>query len=196
MTFLKPTFVCLFALLVGVAVAYSQGSGSSRSDPSRPTRPPTPEEFYQSFWSFLVKKDAAYNTWKELTREAAVEGVENPHGPVLKTYVNKTAAADLVNLPVGSVLVREDYDDQRKRQSISVMYRVKDYDKEHGHWYYLRYSETGAVLKGRDNKPLAGKVASCIDCHAKAGNKDYVFSNVPPPPSKPDSADKPADAKE
>jgi hypothetical protein len=24
---------------------------------------------------------------------------------------------------------------------------------------------------------MAGKVASCIDCHAKAGGSDFVFSN-------------------
>ncbi len=48
--------------------AFSQGSGSSRSDPPRATRPQTPEEFFSSFWSYLVKKDAAYNTWKDIGR--------------------------------------------------------------------------------------------------------------------------------
>ncbi|MBI2478454.1 MAG: cytochrome P460 family protein [Planctomycetia bacterium] len=161
------------------AVAYSQqaGSGSSRSAPSRATRPQTPAEFYNNFWQHLTKPGAAYNTWKPLEHEPPNVEVENPHGTESLTYANDVAAKDPKNLPIGSILVREDYDDQRQRQSISVLYRVKDYDPEHGNWYYLRFTETGTVMKGHDNKPLAGKVSSCIDCHAKARGKDFVFSN-------------------
>lgn len=176
---LKSVGLSILLLMCGVAVAFSQqaGSGSSRSDPARATRPQTPEEFYDTFWRYLVKKDAAYNTWKALDHEPPKDEIENPHGSVSRTYANEVAAKDPENLPSGSILVREDYDDKRKRQSISVLYRVKDYDKEHANWYYLRFTETGAVMKGQDTKPLAGKVASCIACHAKAGDKDYVFSN-------------------
>lgn len=179
-----------------VSFAYSQqaGSGSSRSDPSRATRPQTPEEFFDTFWRYLVKKDAAYNTWKVLDHEPPKDEIENPHGTVSRTYANEVAAKDPENLPAGSILVREDYDDKRKRQSISVLYRVKDYDKEHGNWYYLRFTETGAIIKGKDNKPLAGKVTSCIECHAKAGGKDFVFSNDAPKTDKAaKDADKPTD---
>ena len=179
MKILKSVLLSIGLLMVGVAVAYSQqaGSGSSRSDPARATRPQTPEEFYDTFWRYLVKKDAAYNTWKVLEHEPPKDEVENPHGTVSRTYANEVAAKDPENLPLGSILVREDYDDKRKRQSISVMYRVKDYDKEHGNWYYLRFNETGALMKGKDTKPLAGKVTSCIECHGQAGGKDFVFSN-------------------
>ena len=160
--------VSTLMLLIGVAVAHSQqaGSGSRRSDPARPTRPQTPEEFYETFWRYLVKKDAAYNTWKVLDHEPTKDDIDNPHGTVSRTYANEIAAKDLENLPLGSILVREDYDDKRKRQSVSILYRVKDYDKERGNWYYLRFLETGTVAKGEDKKALAGKVASCIECHA------------------------------
>lgn len=173
---------CLFSILslmACAALADSQeaGSGSSRSDPARATRPQTPEEFHDTFWRYLVKKDAAYNTWKALEHEPLKDEVENPHSTVSRTYANDVAAKNPDNLPLGSILVREDYDDKRKRQSISVLYRVKDYDKEHGNWYYLRFTETGAIMKGKDNKPLVGKVTSCIECHSKAGGKDFVFSN-------------------
>lgn len=184
-----PTSNCLtrslllaaFSLLASAALAFSQdaGSGSSRSAPSRVTRPQTPTEFYDKFWQYLTKSGAAYDAWKQLEHELPNAAVENPHGTASRTYANDVAAKDPKNLPFGSILVREDHDDQRQRQSISVLYRVKDYDKEHGDWYYLRFSEAGAVMKGSDNKPIAGKVASCIDCHAKAGGKDYVFSNAP-----------------
>jgi hypothetical protein len=157
--------------------AYSQGSGSSRVDPPRATRPQTPDEFYSSFWSYLIKKDAAYNTWKVIARENTVDGIENPHRSISKTYANNIAADDPKNLPIGSILVREDYDDKRKRQNISVLYRIKDYDKEHGNWYWIKYQENGSVARDSNDKVIAGKVASCIACHSKANGNDFVFSN-------------------
>ena len=108
-----------------------------------------------------------------------------------------------MNLPIGSILVREDHDENGKRQSISVIYRVKDYDKDHGNWYWLKYLENGSVVRGPENKAVAGKVASCIECHAKANDTDFVFSNdglkidkVPTDQSTPKSSDGKTSAKD
>lgn len=177
--------VCLIAsaILAGWShAALSQGSGSSRTDSpraiqSQTSRPQTPEDFYSSFWKHIVKKDAAYNTWKSLAREKTDDGIENPHSSISRTYANKIAADDANTLPIGSILVREDYDDKGKRKSISVMYRVKDYDKERGNWYWLQYKETGSIVRGEGNKAMAGKVTSCIECHTKANGMDFTFSN-------------------
>ncbi|MBS1985405.1 MAG: cytochrome P460 family protein [Bdellovibrionales bacterium] len=199
----SKTTAMLLSIVVLIAgwntVTFSQqGSGSSRTDPQRATRPQTPEEFYSSFWSFIVKKDAAYNTWNVIKPESLAEGVENPHSTISKTYASKSAADDPKEFPMGSILIREDYDANRKRQSISVMYRIKDYDKDHGNWYWIKYLENGTVARGTDNKAIAGKVTTCIECHGKARGKDFVFSNdlaegkpEPKPSEKSDSAAKP-----
>ncbi len=187
--------LCLYVLcVVPIAAADGQqGSGSSRSDPVRITRPQTPDEFYNTFWQHLVKKDAGYNTWTGLPQEKVDDTVENPHGTVSKTFANKIAADDPKKLPVGSILVREDYDELRKRLSISVMYRVKDYDKEHADWYWLKYQTNGSIVRGADQKAVAGKVASCIACHGKATGQDFVFANDRPHTAKP--ADQPSGTK-
>ena len=170
-------------VLSGRSVALSQGSGSSRTTPPRATRPPTPEEFYDSFWRHIVKPDAAYNTWTVFQWDKPDDMLENPHGTFSKTYANKIAADDPAKLPIGSVLVREDYDAKRKRLSISVMYRVKDYDPAHVNWYWMQFTENGEIARTPEKegkKPIAGKVSSCSNCHAKAPGKDFVFSNLLP----------------
>ena len=97
---------------------------------------------------------------------------------------------------MGSILVREDYDDTGKRKSISVMYRVKDFDKDRGNWYWLKYSETGSIARGAGNKAMAGKMTSCVDCHTKAGGNDFVFSNdVIDSAKEPKTDDQPSDPK-
>ena len=40
----------------------------------------------------------------------------------------------------------------------------------------------GSIARTSDKegkKPIAGVVASCIDCHSKAGGRDLVYSNDP-----------------
>jgi hypothetical protein len=187
MTWKSPLAIVLVGIGVilasFVSMAYPQGSGSSRSDRPRATRPQTQNEFYNTFWEYIVKKDAAYNTWKVMSRGIADESIENPHGSDSVSYANKVAVDDPKSLPVGSILVREDYD-KGKRLSISVLYRVKDYDKQHGNWYWIKYLEDGSVARNADKKSIAGRVASCIECHTKAGGRDFVFSNDAPAPAK------------
>jgi hypothetical protein len=44
------------------------------------------------------------------------------------------------------------------------------YDPENNDWWYGRYNETGTIEFD------AGKVESCIECHKKAHETDYMFS--------------------
>lgn len=180
-----PALICLTSGLAALLVfavassAWPQGSGGSRLEPPRATRPQTPEEFYASFWRHLVRKEAPYNTWAVLSKRDAPPRKDSPHG-VSTTYANKTAAADPTVLPYGSILVREDYDSQGKRTGINVMYRVKGADPTNNDWYWFRYLEDGSMARtspAEGNRAMAGKVASCIECHRKAAGNDLVFAN-------------------
>jgi len=163
--------------------AQPQGSGSSRVDPPRATRPPTPEEFQESFWKYLNRKDAPYTKWATIPADGEMRPGETPHGKFTKTYANKVAAEDLKTLPHGAILVMENYaEDHKKLEDITIMYRVKGTDPGHYDWYWLKYLPNGTVARTPEKegkKPIAGKVASCIECHSKAGGKELTFSNDP-----------------
>jgi hypothetical protein len=161
-----------------------EGSGSSRAAPPRATRPQTPDEFYASFWQHLVRKESPYNKWNSFPGKGDLHEAQSPHGDFVKTFVSKSALEKPGTFPIGSIIVTENYDKDKKLRDITVMYRVKGTEPNTGDWYWLKYLPNGAIARTPEKegkKPIAGKVASCIECHSKAGGKDLVYSNDPEP---------------
>jgi hypothetical protein len=159
-----------------------EGSGSSRASPPRATRPMTPDEFYQAFWKFINKQDAPYKKWGALPGKKGLRDSKEPHGDSIQTFANKIATDSPATLPYGSILVTENYDIDKKLTDITVMYRSKGSDSQHADWYWLKYLPNGSIARTAEKegkKPIAGKVASCIDCHSKAAGRDLVYSNDP-----------------
>ena len=174
--FLVPALV----LLGWQPPAYSQGSGSSRLSPPRQARPQTPAEFQQSFWKYITVT-SPYQEWRQWPVGAEEpRSADKPHGPWVKTYANTVAVKNSSRLEYGSILVNEEYDDDKATlKAVSVMYCVKGTDPAHYDWYWLKFSPDGKVLRApadQGAKPIAGKVQSCINCHQKA-KMDLVFSN-------------------
>lgn len=168
-------------LLTRCATWAQEGSGSSRSAPQRAARPMTPDEFYQAFWKHLNKQDSPYRKWGSLPGRNGIREGEAPHGEFVRSYANKTATDDPKGLPYGSILVTENYEKDKKTvKDITVMYRSKGSDPQHGDWYWLDYRPDGGIARTTakaGNKAIAGKVASCIECHSKAKGRDLVFGN-------------------
>ncbi|MBI2825058.1 MAG: cytochrome P460 family protein [Planctomycetia bacterium] len=172
--------LCVFLVVPVVAsTAWAQGSGSSRATPS-PPRQPTTEEFAASLWKYLHREQAPYAEW-QAAEIAAPQSVQDPHGSNGKVYLNDVAAKDTERFAYSSIVVREDYVDNADRpQSISVMYRVRGADPKSGDWYWLKYTPDGKLARSATaggGRPIAGRVASCIECHQKAVGKDLVFFN-------------------
>jgi hypothetical protein len=84
--------------------------------------------------------------------------------------------------PVGSIVVKEKqglqywgpngFRDKTSKTHSGVggmIKRAKGYDPDHGDWEYF-YFEDAAKIE-------SGKIASCVQCHAGAAEKDYIFGN-------------------
>ena len=170
--------VALLLVALPSSAALAQGSGSSRIPPSGSSKPATSQEFHQSFWKFLTAAKAPYKGWTPLVSPA---DEDSPHGAKQAGFANSIAAGKLQELPHGSIVVREEYgQDGKQLSAIYVMYRVKDYDPKNHDWYWLKYQPNGAIARtaAQDgNKPMAGRVASCIACHSKAQGNDQAFAN-------------------
>lgn len=114
-----------------------------------------------------------YKNWKAWPGKDALYPGKEPHGFLLATYVTDDAFSsikDKKSIPYGSIIVKENYNPDRELVAVTVMYKVKGYDSEHGDWFWLKYSPDGVI----DD---AGKVKECIDCHGQKKDNDYIFTD-------------------
>lgn len=152
------------------APAVSQGSSTRTSGAAGIT--PSPNSFEAKFWQYLV--GSKYRNWAPMPGKTGgfAEG-ESPHGELIKIYMNRTAAANAMEMPERSIIIKENFSPTKELQAITVMYKTKG-------WYWIKYLPNGNVGTAPPEKggmKLAGRVQSCINCHAAADGGDYVFAN-------------------
>ncbi|MFP3941324.1 MAG: cytochrome P460 family protein [Thermoanaerobaculia bacterium] len=129
----------------------------------------------QALWQHLEEED--YQSWPSYAGapDDLYEG-QRPHGALLRTYANGPAAANPDDLPEGSIVVKENYTPQRELAAITVMQKSSGYDPANQDWFWVKYDPDGSVAQ-ENGTELAGKVQSCIGCHASAAGDDYVYTN-------------------
>ena len=127
--------------------------------------------FEERFWVYLQANN--YRNWSA-GRSASTGFVPTSrtggHGSFIKLYMNRTAAGATGDLPIRSVVVAENFDSSKTLQSISVMYRAKDFSKKSKNWYWVEFDPVGTAK-------TSGVVKSCIDCHAGSSGNDFAFFN-------------------
>lgn len=119
---------------------------------------------------------------KEMIDKARLE--KGPHADsAVKIFMNQLASKafnDREAYPVGSIVVKEkmrlglhdktNTEGRRAENEIGGMVkRPAGFDESNGNWEYF-YKENGSDID-------IGKIASCIQCHAKAKESDYIFGS-------------------
>lgn len=159
-TTLVTTALVVSTLLAGGALVYAAQDG-----------PPDA----RALWEHLQEAD--YQSWPAYadSPDELYEG-QRPHGALLRTYANEPAAGSPDDLPEGSILVKENYTPERELAAITVMKKSSGYDPANQDWFWVKYEPDGSVAR-ENGQELAGKVQSCIGCHASAAGDDYVYTN-------------------
>ncbi len=136
--------------------------------------------FEGKFWSWL--KQVEYHNWAPGPGKptGAYPG-QSPHGKLVKTYLNRTAAGNSGRLPHGSIIIKENLGpDGKTLMAVTVMYKAKGYNPEGNDWYWVKYNPDGSVARTpaeKGSRPISGKFASCIECHSGADGNDFSFIN-------------------
>ncbi|MGB6045938.1 MAG: cytochrome P460 family protein [Pirellulales bacterium] len=153
-----------------------QGSDQRGSAPKQQQAP-----FEDRFWNYLTRGKVPYRRWNSWPGKTEMYAGQSPHGAFLRMYANSKAVQNTNKPGDGSVIVKENYaDDKKTLTSVTVMYKTKGYDPQHGDWYWVKYSPDGSVARTPPNKGsqlIKGRFASCIQCHASADGGDFVYAN-------------------
>jgi hypothetical protein len=128
----------------------------------------------ESLWNALSQSRYAVN-WHYIPGKPAgfYKGTE-PHGAVLRTFVNNIAYDAIVSkaggYPDGAIIVKENYaPDSKQLGAITVMKKTKGFEPKNGDWFWAKYAPDGSVQ-------ASGKVGGCIGCHAQKKASDWIFS--------------------
>jgi hypothetical protein len=178
--------VIVLILLGAAASARAQSSPTARLGTS-----PTISEIATSYTNYSkITKEVVYVNFELaiLCRGATKEEVDaarTKFGPHANTgiliYMNPPAAGafrtNASAFPVGSVIVKQKmisgYRDKEKWISTSdtgvggMVKRPTGYDPAHGDWEYFYFEDPKKIESGR--------IASCVQCHEAAKEKDHVF---------------------
>jgi hypothetical protein len=123
----------------------------------------------EAFWTYISKTNP-YKNWQHWPGYPGIFPGESPHGAYLEFYGNDIAikaAQQGKDMPYGAILVKTNYaEDKKTLMVITPRYKVKGYNPDAGDWFWAEYGPSGEVT-------AAGKVDSCINCHRKA--KDFQF---------------------
>ena len=147
--------------------------------------------FEDQFWKYLIGNN--YKNWcPGPSQTGDFYTGQNPHGALLKMYLNRTAAGRTQDFPMGSVIILENYRADKSLKTVSVMYRTSGFNPEGNDWYWVEYNPDGTVVKstvasdsninnvsinsGNMQKTM-GRASNCISCHQSGEGVDFVFFN-------------------
>lgn len=135
-----------------------------------------PDTTGASLWTHLQRANFERN-WSTWPGKGKLYRGREPHGALLTTYLNGLAYDALTNkagkMPVGAIIVKENYAPDSTLAATTVMYKVADYNPEAGDWFWVKFLSDGKV--DMDGK-AQGRVPTCIQCHRAQTNNDYVFT--------------------
>ena len=119
--------------------------------------------------------DNDYQNWSYWPGEGEFESAREPHGDFVTTFISDTALSSIENkegnMSAGSIIVKNNYDDNKELVAITAMYKVDGYDPEHNDWFWAKYLPDGTI-------EAEGNIEDCNGCHGMKKSNDYIFSGI------------------
>jgi hypothetical protein len=115
-----------------------------------------------------------YDTWEQHADwTGIVASSDGTHGDYVSIWMNDTAAATIHaegggDMPEGSIIVKEGYNDEAGADIKGVTVMLKEEGWGDDGWFWAKYDTDGS-----GGVQLAGAVSACAGCHA--GGQDGVL---------------------
>lgn len=124
----------------------------------------------------LQQEIADYKSWKTPDWVEGFNESVHPLPEYVKYYVNDIGMKDIDEPANGTIIVKEQFDQDKQFIGLTVMKKVEGYDPENKDWYWaIADTDARVTNAGRLNSVWT---SSCIDCHKKGdGGNDLLFIN-------------------
>jgi hypothetical protein len=178
---MRKVYSFVIAIPLAISLFYIGCARPIREEPSQREERQV-GKMADKLWEKIQRENYRQNWRMWPDKEAFYPGME-PHGVLLITYVNNEAYDAITNkrgqMPNGSIIIKENYTEDRRLITITIMQKIKDFNSDENDWYWARFSPGGMVITmeeyGQTIK-LAGKIDDCISCHSERSNNDYIFT--------------------
>ncbi len=167
---MKKYIVILFILTFCAGIVYAAHE-KTVPDPYREIQKHMPKAAAGDL-RYHITIHKPYQNWALWPGKGKLYKGKEPHGSLLTTYVNEVAL-DSIKKAQGmtdrAMIVKENYDANKKLMAVTVMYKVKGYNPEGGDWFWAKYDPKMEIQ-------AEGKVKECMDCHGTVKDNDYIFT--------------------
>ncbi len=124
-----------------------------------------------SLWS-RITSEADYKTYSYWPGHEGIQPGQAPHGVYHQIYINRVLSEALPvksrTAGTGTIIVKENFTNEKILDSITVMAKVKGYNPEAGDWFWAKFSPEGDVQ-------AEGAPGGCISCHEGMEDNDYII---------------------
>lgn len=119
-----------------------------------------------------ITAEEDYHAYPEWPGFEGLQIGQSPHGRYHEIYINN-ALRDALPIasrlaPDGSILVKVNYDEEKRNVGYTVMAKAAGYDPAHNDWFWVAYTPEGQVK-------MEGKPDYCISCHEGKKPNDYII---------------------
>lgn len=142
------------------------------------------EKMASDLWR-KIQGEKYWVNWKMWPgKEALYTGGREPHGALLTTYINEPALKTFIDkreqMQPGAIIIKENYMPDKTLVSITVMHKIEGFNPKVNDWFWAKFEPDGTITtaeKYGQTLILAGKVATCIECHSEQSANDYIFTS-------------------
>lgn len=140
--------------------------------------PPTPAQLWQQIQTLQAQHAVMFGSHADASGFQLGSRTVDVYTKDLANALENDAArraggiVRVTRYPSGALVVKENYDADKKLTGITAMLKLDGYDPADRNWVMAAYKPSGQVVS-------YGKVQACIACHAMVTKQDFVFA--PPP---------------
>ncbi len=138
------------------------------------TQPPSPSELWNEVQTLrmnnaLMVGSKAYQPGSRTIDAYTIDLANKAENDAIR---KAGSIQKVTRYPNGALVVKENFNEQRKLTGITAMLKLDGYDPADRNWVMAAYTPAGKVVG-------YGKIPACIACHTMVTKQDFVFA--PPP---------------